>query len=276
MTGSDRRRWRGGRWSLRRCTLAVMLLCFGASFQGTASAAAAKSACAPAPDFVDESLELPHVQAALAARDRLQVLFLQSPSDRRGSSTARKGWEFEDRLQHWLRRSWDAGAIDITVLQQTEWTAVQWAASLPMLLERHEPELLIWDIGSTDARLGTDLGDFGDAIEQGIDATSASGADLILLEPEYRAEFGMWVDAQPYLELLQQVVRGYPVTLFPRNRITREWRHEADAPAEQYASKSATTKQMNDCLAQLLVGLIKRSVNSERARAIPKVFPDLW
>ena len=226
------------------------------------SAPASQRICPFESEFLEQPLHLPHVHAVRAAGQQLKIVVLRSP-EKRGI----KGWEFTDRLVHWLRESWGNKAIHATVLQEPKLDAAGWATHIPAILERYDPALLIWDVGHVDARRGTDLYEFSESVEDVIVTLSESRADLLLLEPEYQSEFALWVDSEPYMELLQQVVRGYPVVLFPRNRISREWLQDMNAFMQSnYSSDAHIRRRLNDCLGQVLATAIARA--AERSEAI--------
>jgi acyl-CoA thioesterase I len=220
------------------------------------SAHAAGEACPSTEDVVSSVQPLARVYEARHAGEKVRIVLLGSESGVTAEARLRN-WHYSDRFAYWLGRSWNPKSIAVTSIQQPKRTAAELLAEIPAILDKYRPALLIWETGTVDAAEGVDMATFGEAVESGIQLVTQSGTDLVLLDGQHNGEFGLWSDAEPYFELLEQVVRGYPVVHFPRGQITQRWVQIQGAPSVQNSRKiTAGARSMNDCVGRLLAETI--------------------
>jgi lysophospholipase L1-like esterase len=84
------------------------------------------------------------------------------------------------------------------------------------------PDLVIWQAGSNDGPQGVPLARFEAVMRDGIARITASGADLILIEPQYCSV----LEASPAFPPFLASIRGLGPPVFPRYELMRRWAEE--------------------------------------------------
>jgi len=213
---------------------------------------------------------LPHVAGKLAFGEPVVIVAFGSSSTEGYGSTGPE-FTYPNRLAAQLKRTYPDA--DITVLNRGKGgeDAPEMMARLQNEVINAKPDLVIWQVGTNAVLRNLDPAETATMIEDGIGRIQASGADLVLVDPQYSPA----VNAKPestskMIALLNKVAALRHVGIFPRFEVMREW-HEG----QQMAFDSfviADGLHMNDwgyaCFAQLLgdniiksVGQIKYGVN---------------
>ena len=207
---------------------------------------------------------LPHVAGKLAFGEPVVIVAFGSSSTEGYGATAPE-FTYPNRLAAQLKRAYPDA--DITVLNRGKGgeDAPEMMARLQHEVINVKPDLVIWQVGTNAVLRNLDPGETAKMIEDGIGRIQASGADLVLVDPQYSPA----VNAKPesaskMIALLNKVAALRHVGVFPRFEVMREW-HEGSFVI-------ADGLHMNDwgyaCFAQLLgdniiksVGQIKYGVN---------------
>jgi lysophospholipase L1-like esterase len=214
---------------------------------------------------------LPHVAGKLAFGEPVVIVAFGSSSTEGFGSTAPE-FTYPNRLAAQLKRAYPDA--DITVLNRGKGgeDAPEMMARLQAEVLNAKPDLVIWQVGTNAVLRNLDPGETAKMIEDGIGRIQASGADLVLVDPQYSPA----VNAKPesaskMIALLNKVAALRHVGIFPRFEVMREW-HEGQSMAFD-SFVIADGLHMNDwgyaCFAQLLgdniiksVGQIKYGVNA--------------
>jgi hypothetical protein len=221
------------------------------------NSAVASTACPDSVAIVAPADSLSHVIAARAIGRKIKIVIVASqPSTEMDASL--DGWRYSDRLGYWLARHWGQKSVALTTLHRPDRTALQIAAEMPAILTKYRPTLLVLEAGTVDAAEGVDLEVFSEALEQNLRLITESNVDLVLVDGQHDGEFGLWSAASSYVEVMAQVVRGYPVMLFPRYEITQQWVLLHGAPTSPQSSFLALerVRRLNDCLGRTLADAI--------------------
>ena len=213
---------------------------------------------------------LPHVAGKLAFGEPVVIVAFGSSSTEGYGATAPE-FTYPNRLAAQLKRAYPDA--DITVLNRGKGgeDAPEMMARLQHEVINVKPDLVIWQVGTNAVLRNLDPGETAKMIEDGIGRIQASGADLVLVDPQYSPA----VNAKPesaskMIALLNKVAALRRVGIFPRFEVMREW-HEGQSMAFD-SFVIADGLHMNDwgyaCFAQLLgdniiksVGQIKYGVN---------------
>ena len=213
---------------------------------------------------------LPHVAGKLAFGEPVVIVAFGSSSTEGYGSTAPE-FTYPNRLAAQLKRAYPNA--DLTVLNRGKGgeDAPEMMARLQSEVINAKPDLVIWQVGTNAVLRNLDPGETAKMIEDGIGRIQASGADIVLVDPQYSPA----VNAKPesaskMIALLNKVAALRHVGVFPRFEVMREW-HEGQSMAFD-SFVIADGLHMNDwgyaCFAQLLgdniiktVGQIKFGVN---------------
>ena len=138
------------------------------------------------------------------------------------------------------------------------------------VLDLH-PDLVIWQVGTNAVLRNLDPSETAKQVEDGVARLQASGADVVLVDPQYSPRVTERPEsASKMVKLLGHVAELRHVGIFPRFEVMRDWHENQSIPVESFVI--ADGLHMNDwgyaCFAQILgddiirsVGQIKLGVN---------------
>ncbi|WOH82454.1 SGNH/GDSL hydrolase family protein [Bradyrhizobium sp. BEA-2-5] len=213
---------------------------------------------------------LPHVAAKLAAGKPVVIIAFGSSSTQGYGSSAPE-FTYPNRLAGQLRRQYPSA--DITVLNRGKGgeDAPEMMARLQTEVIDVHPDMVIWQVGTNAVLRNLDPGETAKMVEDGMARLQASGADIVLVDPQYSPAVNQRAEsAGKMVKLLSKVAELRHVGIFPRFEVMRDWHEKQAIPVEGFVI--ADGLHMNDwgyaCFAQLLgddiirsVGQIKLGVN---------------
>ena len=180
------------------------------------------------------------------------------------------------RLADQLRRKYPSA--DITVLNRGVGgeDAVQMMQRMQVAVLDAKPDLVIWQVGTNTVIKGDDaaVARTEALINEGIDRLKATGADIVLIDPQY-APATAGKDTQEktskMVNLLGNIAQTRQVARFPRFAVMRKW-HDDQKSFDQFVIGDGL--HMSDwgyaCFAQLLGDTIIDSVQRVQAgTAVP-------
>lgn len=125
-----------------------------------------------------------------------------------------------------------------------------------------KPDLVIWQLGTNSVLRDHQLGGHGASIRAGLARIRATGADIVLLDPQYAPRVIAKAEAAPMVELLAATAKQEGVDLFPRFNVMKRWYHVGHMQFASFVSPDGV--HMNDwsygCLAKALTVAIADAV----------------
>lgn len=214
---------------------------------------------------------LPRVARKLAAGEPVVIVAFGSSSTA-GYGVTSSDYTYPNRLAAQLHRQYPTA--DITVVNHGKGgeDAPEMMARLQTSVIDMKPDLVIWQVGTNAVLRNLDPAETGRMVEEGIGRIQATGADLVLVDPQYSPAVNAKAEsAGNMVRLLGKIAELRHVGIFPRFEVMREW-HEGQSMAFD-SFVIADGLHMNDwgyaCFAQLLgdniirsVGQIKLGVNA--------------
>ncbi|MEO8559851.1 MAG: hypothetical protein ABI439_12360, partial [Rhodospirillales bacterium] len=142
-------------------------------------------------------------------------------------------------------------------------TAVQMLRALRKGLI-NQPDLVIWQTGTVDASQQLDAAGFAQALIEGRSAIRETGAELVLIGPQFSRRAGAIVEFRPYIEEMVHVEQAYGVPLLDRFAIMRYWADHGlvnlDGDRDTWA---ATAAFVHDCIGAFLAEKVLKAVGIE-------------
>ncbi len=133
------------------------------------------------------------------------------------------------------------------------------------------PDLVLWQVGSNSVL--RDHPTPGEVIRQGVERLEASGADVILINPQFAPKILAKADIGHAVDVITATARDAEVGMFDRFAIMRYWRESERIPFEQFLSPDLL--HMNDwsyaCTAKLLAAAILDGTKLPVATAIAPI-----
>ncbi|WP_338692507.1 SGNH/GDSL hydrolase family protein [Bradyrhizobium sp. 26S5] len=220
--------------------------------------------CQQPKDVPNSTGSLPHVAAKLAAGKPVVIIaFGSSSTEGYGSSSPQ--FTYPNRLAGQLRRQYPAA--DITVLNRGKGgeDAPEMMARLQTEVIDVHPDMVIWQVGTNAVLRNLDPSETARQVEDGVARLQASGADVVLVDPQYSPRVTERPEsARGMVKLLGRIAALRHVGIFPRFEVMRDWHERQAIPINDFVT--ADGLHMNDwgyaCFAQLLGDDIIRSVGA--------------
>jgi lysophospholipase L1-like esterase len=120
------------------------------------------------------------------------------------------------------------------------------------------PDLILWQVGANAVLRDNPIPAVRSDILEGLRRMKASGADVILIDPQFAPKVLAKREAETMVDLIATAAKSQNVDLFRRFAVMRHWRQVARIPFETFISPDEL--HMNDwsygCVAKLLAGAI--------------------
>jgi hypothetical protein len=192
---------------------------------------------------------LPKVADAVKNGRPLDILVIGSRSS---TILASEASAYPARLQAMLKEKLPALTVNVAVELQPKKTAQDVTAGLAKLLEGKRPILVVWQTGTVDAMRSVDPDDFRGAVGDGVAALQNTGADVILMNPQYSPRTETMMAPEPYLDNMRVVAQQRDVPLFDRFAIMRQWNDSGEFDLFSTAHGIDLAKRVHDCLGRAL------------------------
>lgn len=132
-----------------------------------------------------------------------------------------------------------------------------------------KPDLVLWQVGTNAVLRNHPLSPTSSLIEQGVARLKATGADVILIDPQFAPKVIAKADAPKMVELLAAKAHQYRVNLFRRFAVMRHWHQSQGIAFDTFVSPDQL--HMNDwsyaCVAKVLSAAIGEAMTRPTASA---------
>jgi lysophospholipase L1-like esterase len=207
------------------------------------------------------------VAAKLAANKPVVIVAFGSSSTQGYGATSPE-FNYPNRLAAQLHRKYPAAAITVLNRGKGGEDAPEMMKRLRTEVIDAKPDMVIWQVGTNAVLRNLDPASTAKTVEDGVATIQASGADLVLIDPQYApAVNARGENAGRMVGLLNQVAHYRHVGIFPRFEVMRDWHDRQSLPFDTFVTKDGL--HMNDwgyaCFAQLLGDNIIKSVDQVQA-----------
>jgi acyl-CoA thioesterase-1 len=129
------------------------------------------------------------------------------------------------------------------------------------LAARHY-DLVIWQTGTVEAVRNLPPGEFGQTLSDGAQSVLDTGADLVLVDPQYSRFLQTNSNLDPYFQALQQVAAMPGVVLFRRFDLMRGWANDGaiDLERTSRSDREKAVGTLHACLGRHLARLVAASL----------------
>jgi lysophospholipase L1-like esterase len=226
--------------------------------------------CLPPKGGAKSMGSLPRVAGKLAAGESVMIIAFGSSSTAGYGSTSPE-FTYPNRLAAQLHRQYPTADITVVNRGQGGEDAPEMMRRLQESVLDMHPDLVIWQVGTNAVLRNLDPAETIKLVEDGVARIQATGADLVLVDPQYSPRVNERAEsAGKMVKLLSRVAELRHVGIFPRFEVMRDWHEKQAIPIDGFVI--ADGLHMNDwgyaCFAQLLgddiiksVGQIKLGVN---------------
>lgn len=253
-----------------RLSAAGAASCFALAWSVFCVTAPAKAEDAPVCAAPAEMVALEHVPVRLRERISrglpIKIVAIGSSSTF-GSGATSPAASYPGRLEAELKAQ--LPGLPVTVLNKGIGgeEAPQMVARFEADVIDESPDLVLWQVGSNSVL--RDHPTPGEVIRQGVERLKASGAEVILINPQYAPKIIVKSDIGHAVDVITASARDEEVGVFNRFAVMRFWRETERIPYEQFLSPDLL--HMNDwsyaCTAKLLATAILDDVELPAATA---------
>lgn len=209
--------------------------------------------------LVDSAVNVEALQAPLHEGRPATILAVGS------ASTAATGQSYPQVMIEALQAALPKAALHLSVAGGKGLSTVQLLPILRQQLAAVHPQLVLWQTGTVDAIEGVRPAEMNQAIEAGVEAVTAAGAQLILIDQQFSRFLHANVDLGPYQDILTATAAVRPeVTLFPRFALMRYWVENGRIDLESAPPKDRPHQAllMNACIGHALAQFILSGMHS--------------
>jgi hypothetical protein len=127
-----------------------------------------------------------------------------------------------------------------------------------------KPMLVVWETGTTDAVRGTDLDEFRQTIQAGIDRLRASGTELVFMDMQFSRHTHAVINFDRYESVLREVTDANEVPLFRRLDIMHHWAESGlfDLMTGDSAKLPLVATRLYDCIGRAMADFVTRGVDA--------------
>jgi acyl-CoA thioesterase-1 len=134
-----------------------------------------------------------------------------------------------------------------------------------------KPTLVIWETGTMEAVRGTDVDEFRETLQAGIDELRGAGAEVVLMNMQFSPETDAMIHFQPYLIAMRELADANDVPVFRRRGIMRHWAESGslDLAAREGEMRRQLAAKLYDCIGRAMAEFVTRGVPAAKAAASP-------
>jgi lysophospholipase L1-like esterase len=224
--------------------------------------------CVAPPETTHLSTTLSRVARRLARHEGLTIVAIGSSSTEGfGASTPQA--TYPSRLEAELRARFPG--VRITMLNRGVGgeDADEMLARMDRDVRDQNPDLVLWQVG-TNAVLSYDgIARHAPVIHEGLKRLIKTGADIVLIDPQYAPKVLRDPDTGPMLALIEAIAKEEGVPVFHRYELMRYWHENRTIPFETFLSPDLL--HMNDwsygCWAKMLAAAIAQTLPPMKGEA---------
>jgi acyl-CoA thioesterase I len=224
---------------------------------GTAPAQASDICAAPALVTSASMQQLSHTSVALSGKHNLRVVAVGSSSTE-GTGASGPSKTYPAQLDAILEQRFPGARIEVINKGIGGETAAGTLARLDRDVFSFHSDLVIWQLGTNDALRNVDAKTFGAQAVEGIRRIRESGADLLLLEPQFLPKQAGDATYAAYVDAVRALGAAHRLPVFRRNEVMKYWLDSKQfTPATMLsADQLHMTDASYHCLAQLMADTI--------------------
>jgi lysophospholipase L1-like esterase len=227
--------------------------------------ARADEACYVPPFLVEPNGTLQRVAEAAKRDKRLSIVIVSGSPSQVGGTKGRQS--YPSYLEAALKKQLPEIDVKIDIRVKARRPAADLLTLLPAIAEEAKPTLVIWQVGTVDTLLQTDMDAFTETLQKGVAAIGQRGADALLLDMQYSPRTDRLLDYSSYLETIRDITDMAKVPLFDRYEIMRYWNVAGTFDLTSLKDDGLYEK-IHTCVGELLADFILRGAGMKESKGI--------
>jgi acyl-CoA thioesterase I len=216
--------------------------------------------CATPPEMTEADIKLPHLAERLKAHQPVTIVAIGGASTI-GQAAGSPDLSYPHRLGQDLAQVFPDSPITVINKGVPRQAAKQMFERFASDVFAEDPVLVIWEVGVNDAVRGTDIDDFAQTLQDGLEELKNRAIDSILVDMQFSRSSATLINFDGYLKALHRVGDLADVYVLPRYEMMRYWSEQNvfnfdDVAADDRAKLAA---RVYDCLGRKLTEIIRRA-----------------
>ncbi len=242
----------------RRAAGALAFAALAAVFvlPGTARAQA-RPACDAPLNLLRLTNPLSRLARKLASREPIVIVAIGSSSTA-GAGASSRAANYPSRLEAELKRRFPTHPIKVLNRGIGGETIADMLRRFDKAVVATKPDLVLWQLGTNSVLRNRPATSHGAAIRAGLAKIRSTGADVVLINPQFAPKVINKRDLKPMLDLLSVVAKQENVDLFRRFAVMKRWHDKDHLQFETFVARDGL--HMNDwsyaCMAKGLAAAI--------------------
>jgi hypothetical protein len=136
-----------------------------------------------------------------------------------------------------------------------------------------KPTLVIWETGTMEAVRGTEVDEFRETMQKGIDKLRTAGAEVVLMNMQFSRATDAVIHFEPYLVTMRELADVNDVPLFRRRGIMRHWAESGtlDLRAGDGEKGRELAAKLYSCIGRAMADFVTRGVPAAKPEHGPGV-----
>jgi len=233
-----------------------------------AESAAASPPCSTPPELARLGQPLTHTARLLAGGLPIKIVAIGSSSTA-GAGASSPEASYPSRLAVELAEKFPSQKFTVLNRGVNGEEAANMVARFETGVIAETPDLVLWQVGTNTVLRDQPLSPATSFIEQGVARLKETGADVILIDPQFAPKVIAKSATAKMVDLLAVKAKQYNVNLFRRFAVMRDWRERQGLAFETFVSSDQL--HMNDwsyaCVAKVLSVAIAEAATRPTASA---------
>jgi len=228
----------------------------------------ASPVCNISPQQARFALPLRKMARRLLNGQPIKIVALGSSSTY-GAGASSSAAAYPSRLADELSKRLPGQAITVLNRGVSGEEAADMLARLDTAVLAEHPDLVLWQVGTNSVLRNKELPPHISTLHQGLVRLKASGADIVLIDPQYAPSVIAKPNCEAMVALIAATAKAEHIDVFHRYQLMRSWYLEQHLPFETFLSPDGL--HMNDwsyaCLAKALAMAIAEAATRPIATA---------
>lgn len=209
---------------------------------------------------------LPKTAKALADSREVVIVALGGSSTL-GRAAGGVGFAWPARLAVALARRFRSAQIKVINLAGVRQTAKGAADRLVRDVLPLKPTLVIWETGTMEAVQVSDIEEFRETVQVGIDVLHHARVEVVLMNMQFSRATDAIIHFEPYLIAMRQLADANDVPLFRRHGIMRYWAENGflDSRVRDGEKSRQLAAKLYDCIGRAMAHLVTRGIPTTKA-----------
>jgi len=227
--------------AMKRTTVAALLAALALPLSARAETPALT--CDTPLDLIRLANPLSHVAQKLTAGAPITIVAIGSSSTA-GAGASSPAKSYPSQLAVELKKQFPYNSITVLNRGANGEEVADMLRRFDKAVVAAKPDLVLWQLGTNSVIRDHMFNDHGAAIRDGLNKIRATGADIVLIDPQFAPKVIVKAEAAHMVELIATTAKVENVDLFRRFDVMKRWREADHMAFESFVSPDGL--HMND------------------------------